>query len=149
MQWRTGEVLSLTWRMWRWLVFAKNRECAKCAPVFWYNMRRQKHSCFDRLKRNLENFFCTSRQRRECALFGACSLPRLVQGFSRASLETRERIAPSFFSCETKQGQKKERERKWLVVINAVRFVIRPMCRIPNTSAKHVGTNCLVGEGIL
>ena len=39
-------------------------------------------------------------------------LPRLVQGFSRASLETRERIAPSFFSRATTVKGKKERRKK-------------------------------------
>lgn len=32
--------------------------------------------------------------------FGAHFLPRLVQGFSRASLETWEKIAPPFFDHE-------------------------------------------------
>ena len=38
-------------------------------------------------------------------------LSRLVQGFSRASLETRERIAPSFFSYETSKGTKRKEEK--------------------------------------
>ena len=37
-------------------------------------------------------------------------LPRLVQGFSRASLETREEMAPSFFSA--KQARAKRKGRK-------------------------------------
>ena len=48
--------------------------------------------------------------KKEMRPFRARSLPRLVQGFSRASLETREGIVPSFFSRETKQGQEKERK---------------------------------------
>lgn len=40
-------------------------------------------------------------------------LPRLVQGFSRASLETRWKMSPSsFFAAITGRGQKKEYEMK-------------------------------------
>ena len=51
-------------------MFAEIKVARHVRGDFWYNTPYQKHSCFDRLKRNLENFFCTSRQRRECALLG-------------------------------------------------------------------------------
>ena len=48
--------------------------------------------------------------KKEMRPLGACSLPRLVQGFSRASLETRERIAPSFLSRDRNKGKRKGRK---------------------------------------
>lgn len=89
-------------------VLPENSVCAQRKRNFWYNTQRQTHSCFDRLKRNLENFLCTSRQRGNPPLGAFSSASRT--GLSRASLETRERTAPSFFSCETDRG--KERKRK-------------------------------------
>lgn len=88
-------------------VLPENSVCAQRRRNFWYNTQRQTHSCFDRLKRNLENFLCTSRQRGNPPLGAFSSASRT--GLSRASLETRERIAPSFFARETGKGRRKER----------------------------------------
>ena len=86
----------------------------------------------------------------EDALKRARFLPRLVQGFSRASLETRERIAPSFFSCETKQGQNKKGKEKWhtIIVLFVVNPATKPMQKYFNQEkgkitccAKHAGKN--------
>ena len=63
-----------------------------------------KHSCFGRLKRNLENF-CVQADSEGNVSSGAFS-PCLVPGFSRASLDTRQKMAPSSFAAIVGRGRK-------------------------------------------
>ena len=54
---------------------------------------------FDRLKRNLRNFAVRADKGVNAPTYGRIFFSCVVQGFLRASLETRKKIAPSFFFC--------------------------------------------------
>ena len=125
MQWRTGEVLSLTRRMWRWLVFAKNRECAKCAPVFWYNMRRQKHSCFDRLKRNLEISFVRVGKEEDAPFWGRVPFRVSYRAFPGPLLKRGRGLRPLSFPAKQNKGKRKKGRERWERQAQEVR-VVRP-----------------------